>query len=240
MVSISQQFYEKAYPNNRKADKPKGILGFLYLLLKRFEYYRADVVFHLLPYGDTFLDIGCGDGDLIMKASAKFDHLFGTDIARTRIKTADKSLKKISSQKGKSVKLLVSDADGKLPFGANYFDAVTMVATLEHFFDPYQVLKEVSRILKVGGTLIIQVPNLAFLPRRFAVLLGNLPVTSEDETGWDGGHLHYFTVKSLRDLLELHHYSMKTVTCSGIFAVLRKNYISMLGADIIISAVKQN
>lgn len=238
MENIKQKFYESAYPKEDKKHKLRSSIGWLYLLLRRYENYREDIVYDLLPSGNKFLDIGCGEGDLVFKTLTKFKFVTGVDIARTRVTKANKRKEKLEKETRGRVKFLVADADNKLPFSAELFDAVSMVATLEHFFDPFHVMEEVKRVLKKSGLIVIQVPNLCFLPRRLAVLFGKLPVTSEDETGWDGGHLHYFTVDSLTQLLKKYYLRPQNISCSGVFAALRKWWLSMLGADIIIVAKK--
>jgi SAM-dependent methyltransferase len=47
-----------------------------------------------------------------------------------------------------------------LPFSQSTFDLVVSCDSLEHFHDPLTVLKEVERVLKPGGTLVIWVPFL--------------------------------------------------------------------------------
>jgi len=238
MKDIKQKFYEKVYPKNGKKLNLRSSIGWLYLLLRSFETYRENVVYDLLPSGDKFLDIGCGEGNLVLKALNKFKIVYGIDITRTRLNETKNRINKLKEEKKSRIKFLVADADDKLPFENNYFSAITMVATLEHFFDPYHVLGEAYRILKPKGSLVVQVPNLVFLPRRIAFLMGYLPVTSEDESGWDGGHLHYFTVSSLKKLLEEKNFSIEKITCSGVFAPLRRWWVSLSGADIIISSRK--
>lgn len=234
----ARSFYEKAYPQNQRLGGYRSIYGWLYHMLKGFETYREDVVMDLLDKGDKFLDIGSGEGNLVFKALSKFRSVFGTDIATTRLKRAEKKANKLNPGFKKRVKFVFGDVDNKLPFAANKFDAITMVATFEHFFDPYHVIEEVGRILKPGGQLVIQVPNLAFFPRRLAVLLGKLPVTSEHESGWDGGHLHYFTIGSFTDFISQSGFNIQTVTCSGIFSNIRRIWLSFLAPDIIIKAIK--
>lgn len=237
-VNRKQIFYEKVYPQGKGAVVAEGLLGFLFTKLRRFEVYREDIVYHLLPKGKTFLDIGCGDGSLVFRAVDKFDMCIGADIARTRLADAGKWWKKMKGKSNRKISFLVADADEELPFEKESFDTVTMVATLEHFFDPYHVMGEVKKVMKSHGTLIVQVPNVCFFPRRLSFLLGILPSTSEDTHGWDGGHLHYFTVDSLEEFLERFGFRIDTVTCSGIFAPLRSLWVSFLGPDIIIKAKK--
>jgi len=46
-----------------------------------------------------------------------------------------------------------------LPFGANEFDTVLCTQVLEHVAEPQAVFKEVSRVLKPGGLLILTAPQ---------------------------------------------------------------------------------
>lgn len=235
----SQVFYESTYSTGHEKKQPKGFLGKLYLLFKKLESYREDVVYKLLPEGNRYLDIGCGEGKLVFRALVKYLKVYGIDITRTRIDVALKKKNKLSKEGQSRVKLLVADADKKLPFKPNFFDCITMVAALEHFFDPYRIIRETRRILKKDGIVIIQVPNLGFLPRRVSILFGKLPITSEDEMGWDGGHLHYFTISALSKFLKEEGFKIEKITCSGVFARLRRWWVSLLGADIIIAVRKR-
>ena len=45
------------------------------------------------------------------------------------------------------------------PFKDNYFDLVEASHVLEHVEDPFKVMKELHRIMKHNGTLIIRVPH---------------------------------------------------------------------------------
>jgi SAM-dependent methyltransferase len=47
------------------------------------------------------------------------------------------------------------------PFGDETFDAITMLATLEHVPDPTQIAAECARVLRPGGRMIITVPAAA-------------------------------------------------------------------------------
>lgn len=239
MINVKQRYYENVYPKAGNRMRIKGILGKIYLMLKRFEYHREDAVYDLSEGSNKYLDIGCGEGNLVFRMLDKTNFAYGMDIAGTRIQKAGNCIKKLKSKDKSRVKFIIGDADEKLPFPENTFDCITMVASLEHFFDPYKALSETARILNKNGKLIVQVPNIAFIQRRLAILFGHLPVTSEDEKGWDGGHLHYFTDSSLEKLLSDSGFLINKVICSGVFACLRSWWVSLLGADIIIRAIKK-
>lgn len=92
------------------------------------------------------------------------------------------------------------------------YDAVVMVALIEHLLDPLRAMQGVRRLLAPGGFVYLDTPNVAKYTRRAKLLLGRFPSTaSRDEglTTYDGrpvdlhdeGHLHYFTFRSLSRML---------------------------------------
>lgn len=77
-------------------------------------------------------------------------------------------------------------------FPKNYFDVVTMWDVLEHVHDPAKTLKEIYRILKPGGLLVINYPDIGsavsrLMKRKWVFLLTV--------------HLYYFTPKTISSLL---------------------------------------
>lgn len=49
--------------------------------------------------------------------------------------------------------------DGKtIPFNDNHFDSVFSTEVLEHVFNPDEILPEINRVLKPGGTLLLTCP----------------------------------------------------------------------------------
>ncbi len=225
----SKTFYERMYGERTE---PVPRLPFLYRKLRRFELNRYEMASRSAPGGDRALDIGCGDGDLMLRLKDKYQEVWGVDIAQSRI---DRVKKKAESIPGLCAK--VDDANGRLDFEDGYFDTITAVSLLEHVFDPYFFVSECHRLLRQGGTLIVQVPNVAWLLNRMRIFIGRLPVTSE-ETGWDGGHLHYFTRSSLKKLFISQGFAVTKVTSGGIFARVRRVWGSLLGPDILIAGKK--
>jgi len=113
----------------------------------------------------NILDVGCATGRLLSSlASAGVQNLAGTDIAPKIIELAEKNLK----EKGINADLRISDAENVLPWEINTFDAVTMTGVLHHFLKPLLALKEIYRVLKKNGKLIIIEPSF-FAPLRKTV-----------------------------------------------------------------------
>jgi SAM-dependent methyltransferase len=221
-----KDFYENMYGDQAKR---KSKLPFFYRTLRRFEINRYNLAYQLAPGGNSVLDIGCGDGELLVLLKGKYREVWGVDIAQPRI---DRILRASGSESGIHVK--TKDVNEKLDFEDGCFDAITAISIFEHIFDPYHLIKECQRLLSNGGTLIVQVPSVAWLPNRLRLLMGRLPVTAADAPGWDGGHLHYFTRASLKKLFLEHGFDRVKVTNGGIFAGIRRIWGSLLGADIFI------
>jgi ubiquinone/menaquinone biosynthesis C-methylase UbiE len=207
----------------------------------KFDLYREDLVLSFLNEGDKLLDIGCGNGSFACKVSKKFNEVYGIDISSSRIQEARKRTAEKSGNFN-NLYFSVCNVNEKIDFPNDMFDAAISIATIEHIFDPYFVIREVHRVLKKKGVFIAEVPNIAYLRHRVSLLFGKLPITSTPynwkEIGWDGGHLHYFTKKTFCDLLKSCGFKILEVSGSGLFARLRNFYPSLLTGDICVKAEK--
>lgn len=226
-----QEFYERI-AEKKIRHKPQYTVVKLLDMTKPFSPDRNEVINSLITQKGRMLDIGAGEGYLLRANTSRFQKLFGMDISKKRIQhlRKDSALRK--------VKLSVQNVEEGTTFQSNWFDTVTLAAVLEHVFDPHAALDEIHRILRVGGELILEVPNIGWLYPRLSLLFGYFPVTSTDP-GFDGGHLHYFEIHNLSAILKQHGFSIETITCSGLFSKLRNIWPSFLGGDLIIRATKK-
>jgi 2-polyprenyl-3-methyl-5-hydroxy-6-metoxy-1,4-benzoquinol methylase len=88
------------------------------------------------------------------------------------------------------------------------FDAVLAMAILEHYADsPRSFMENVVRLMRPGGLLYVEVPNIAYWPKRLALLRGLTPLPPIDHIYKSAvpftGHHHEYTRSELRDLVRL-------------------------------------
>lgn len=152
--------------------------------------------------GKRLLDIGCGEGSFIVQVRQKFAEVYGIDISDDVIELSIKN--NIIAKK-------VNLNNEPIPFPDNYFDAVVTLDVIEHVFDPVLFLNEIKRVLVGGGYTIISTPNIRKIQRIVSLIMGHFPRTSYDPIGFDGGHLHYFTSKDLRQLLEQNGFHVELI-----------------------------
>lgn len=129
--------------------------------------------------GGRFLDVGCAYGLLVNVASKSFES-YGIDISRFAVK---KSKEYCGGNISRASAL-------DLPFRDESFDVVTIIDTLEHVPDFNRCLKDIFRVLKRTGVLLLQLPN----PLIWAHLCGRLGL--EDET-----HINNFRLEQWQKIL---------------------------------------
>jgi len=116
--------------------------------------------------------------------------------------------------------------------------------TIEHVSDVYAALKEMYRVLKPGGILVINTPNIAFVKKRLLLVLGRFPSTSQPNEGigddvlFDGGHLHYFTFRSLQIALQKAGFATLRKIGYGRFGYLHQTWPALLSGGVQWVAVK--
>jgi len=172
-----------------------------------------------------------------------FSELYGVDVSSTRLKKAREEIIKLYPSEVSNFRFIEGDLDKKLSFPDNYFDVVICVAVMEHVFDIFSLVGEIHRILRPNGYAIVQVPNICYLRYRIQFLLGKLPATSSpydwQEVGWEGGHIHYFTMNKFCWLFEQQGFKIEKRLGSGFLAPFCNWWPSLLTGDLVVKARKE-
>ena len=131
--------------------------------------------------GTNLLDIGCAHGFFLFSASEAGYTTKGVEISQDAVAYARKEF-------GLDIEAKPFE---ELRFAENHFDVVTLWQVLEHVPYPLMMLKEVHRILKPGGLLVISTPNIEGIPAKIL-----------RKRWWDIKRLHInqFTTKTLTDV----------------------------------------
>jgi ubiquinone/menaquinone biosynthesis C-methylase UbiE len=100
--------------------------------------------------GEKILDIACGMGELSLIIARKGAQVCGLDKSEKSIEVA----RQLSRMARISCDFKVGDALN-LPYPNNYFDKIVCSSSLEHFADDDQALKEMKRVLRSEGHIVL-------------------------------------------------------------------------------------
>jgi ubiquinone/menaquinone biosynthesis C-methylase UbiE len=163
-----------------------------------------------LEPGDRVLDAGCGAGRHVCEAfRIKGVDVVGIDLNWDDLcKTATTLYLMHMQDGGGQERCLISRADvARLPFKDGAFDAVICSEVLEHIQDNRKAVRELIRVLKPGGELVISVPR--YLPERICWAL------SEAYHNEPGGHIRIYKRKELQALLEAAGVTCQSAISTG-------------------------
>ncbi len=138
-----------------------------------------------LPKNARILEAGCGCGEGLSSFKGKIT--YGLDLSEKSIKLA----------KRYTPNPILGDIFD-MPFKEGFFDLVYNSGVIEHFKYPTNVasVKEMARVTKKRGKVIIIVPNRSCLFYQFFKWL------SRRFNTWDFGYEEDYTIKRLRNVVE--------------------------------------
>jgi len=95
-------------------------------------------------------------------------------------------------------------------FPAESVDAVTLLDVLEHVGDPRLLLRQVARVLRPGGVVLVKVPNVSYALVKYRVLR-RIPGAIAD--AFDAReHLVHYSLRTLTRLLEEEGFKLELLT----------------------------
>ena len=148
------------------------------------------VIADLLPNNVRVLDVGCGDGSLMSLLTKE------KNIEARGLELIEENVKKCI-YKGLSV--IEGNAETELhQFPNQSFDFVVLSQTLQAFYNPEKVLKD---LLRIGKSVIISIPNFGYWKVRTSLLFfGKMPITKTLPNTWyNTPNLHMCTIKDFEN-----------------------------------------
>ena len=144
------------------------------------------VIAELLPQNTRVLDVGCGDGSLMN---------FLEKEKNIEVRGLELSTNNVQKCIHKGLPVIQGDAETELhQFPNQSFDYVILSQTLQAFYDPDKVIKE---LLRIGKSVIVSIPNFGYWKVRLHLLFkGTMPVTKNLPNEWyNTPNLHMCTIK---------------------------------------------
>jgi len=140
----------------------------------------------------SLLDVGCGLGTFLKLAKEERFEIYGTEISEYACRYVKDNLK---------IDVFRGDLE-EAHFPPVNFDVVTVWHTLEHLPNPKATLKEINRILRKDGLLVVATPNMNNFITRILYILAKrkkLMLFSNQAKEW---HFYHFSAQTITSMLK--------------------------------------
>lgn len=185
-------------------------------------------VFRLVEAGKKVLDVGCSSGRLAEKLNKEKNcTVVGIETNKVTAQLA----------KGRCDAVVEADLESLpvLNYPEGYFDVIIFADVLEHCANPAEILDNLKKY--VSGYIIVSFPNVANWEIRLRLLFGQFDY--EGGTILDDGHLRFFTLKSMKELIEQAGFRVVEVHPRNmLLKTLGNLWPSLFGWGFVIKAVK--
>ncbi len=139
----------------------------------------------------NIFDLGCSTGIFLGMVAKEGWTPYGSDVNSNLVNINRKRF-------NDNIRLQIGDS---IDFPDRHFDVVTLFDSIEHMPNPITTLKEVARVVKDDGFVVISTPNIEGLfPRLTYVILGKTIGVWEHPT--PPGHVFQFSLKTLKMVLK--------------------------------------
>ncbi|MHC5309826.1 class I SAM-dependent methyltransferase [Myroides sp. LJL116] len=188
------------------SDNSRGLFNRIYQVVKKNAIQRKlQFIQSLRPQAKSILDIGCGTGEFLL-------HAKNNGWKTTGLEPSDQA-KNLAKQKG----LELVEHSSELKDAS--FDVITMWHVLEHVADLDFQIKELRRLLKKDGIILIAVPNHESYDAQYY---------KQFWAAYDvPRHLWHFSRSSIINLFEKYHFSIQ-----GLYPLVFDSfYVSLLSEE---------
>lgn len=158
---------------------------------------RLDQIENYLK-GGKLLDVGCAYGFFLELAKKNGWQMQGLEISEAAYRYAKNNLRLP----------VLNKALEEAKFKNESFDVVTLFDVIEHLPNPNATIKEIRRILKPNGLLVITTPDIGSI---VAKLLGK----NWEEVKRVREHIYFFSKSTLKSMLELNNFRVLRTESAG-------------------------
>ena len=162
-------------------------------------------------------DLGCGNGHIAGRLASAGYEVTGIDASRSGINIAQQAYPNV-----KFIEALI-DRDLGQRAALDDFDLVISSDVIEHLYRPSDLLEAAFPLLKPGGHILVGTPYHGYLKNFVLAVSGRMD--SHFSALHDGGHIKFFSVKTLSQLLISHSFTDLSFSYYGRAPWLWKNMI---------------
>ena len=161
-----------------------------------------------IPESDNLLDISCAEGTKTIQYANKLlvplENIYGIELKPEYVRLAQKHFKILN----------INLERDTFSFQDQEIEVIICNQILEHLKNIYLPLSEIDRVLKIGGYLIIGIPNLAALLNRIFILFGRQPSCNVIT----GPHIRCFTHKGfLKFIKQNTNFELQSISAATLY-----------------------
>ncbi|HKU77353.1 MAG TPA: class I SAM-dependent methyltransferase [Pyrinomonadaceae bacterium] len=161
----------------------------------------------------SICDLGCGNGHITGRLAKLGYQVTGVDASASGIQIARRAYP--------NVEFVEALIDGELSLGQ--FDLVVSSDVIEHMYRPSNLLEAARALLKPGGQILLGTPYHGYLKNLVLAATGKMD--AHYSVLHDGGHIKFFSVKTLSMLMKARGFEDLSFTFYGRAPRLWKNMI---------------
>jgi SAM-dependent methyltransferase len=180
--------------------------------------YLVPAVLKNLPVGNglSIADLGCGNGYLAGLLARQGHRVVAVDRSQSGICHGQAQHDQVSFH--------CAPIDAELPsrIGSG-FDVVLATEVIEHLYAPRILIAVAHSLLRPGGTMILTTPYHGYVKNLALALTGLLD--RHFTTTWDGGHIKFFSVRSLGKVVAEQHFTDIRFSFAGRCPLLWKSMV---------------
>lgn len=192
-----KSFYANTYRNeySHYAQPTETNPREIHEVYKKFQKERLNIIIPQLRFDGDLLEVGASAGQFLIHVKELVREVNAIELDTACVKFLIEQLD------------INSDAEylEKSRFANCKYDFICAFQVMEHVVDPIKFLQSLKEVIKPGGLIFIEVPNL------YDPLMTVWNVPSYHTFYYHSAHLHYFTEASLRIVVKAAGFSAKSV-----------------------------